>query len=90
MRDRKSLIEKVGTREDSKLELFNLEQLEELIHNKTNKEGWHCIGRKTLAEGNYVSYCIYAYADVPLKVALQIVSSIKGCIDDTEKFIKDF
>ena len=58
---RKKLIEELGTKEDGKFPLFNLEELRKLIRSGSNKEDWYCFGRKTKIDGKNINYCIYAY-----------------------------
>ena len=58
---RKKLIEELGTREDGKFPLFNLEALKKLMRAGNDKMGWYCTGRKTEAEGDNISYCVFAY-----------------------------
>ena len=59
----KKLIHKFSTR-DLKYKLFNMGELETLIHSKRNTENWYCRGR--VREEDYVSMCMIAYENAPV------------------------
>ena len=59
---RKKLITKLGSKEDGKFLLFNLDALRKLITSGDDKKGWYCIGRRTEKEGETLTYCVHAYS----------------------------
>lgn len=78
--NREELIAKLGTKEDGKFSLYDLEELEKLIKAGNNKEDWYCIGRKN--EKEKINYCIHSYS------AFNNKGPVKGCTADC-KFYKD-
>ncbi len=75
---RKKLIEELGTREDGKFPLFNLEELKNLIKARNFNDNWHCLGREKEREGKDITYCVYAYQ------AFSNNRPIKNCTADCE------
>ena len=78
---REELIRRLGTREDGRFLLYDLEELENLIKSGNNKSNWYCLGREHEKNGKYIDYCEYGYAKKPIEKPLP------GCTADC-KFYK--